>query len=169
MDPIRCGAGSVGLGRERGDGLVARRLPFPLIGKGGGGGERHRAFGLWRAPTLTFPHKGGGNPQRFTPCANRFWSWPFLALLLGASAASAQVYRRGEPGEPETLDPQKTQTVVEATRRTLARTRRSRVEHRHHRRARLAIARLQAAAEKSRRLTASENCHGICASATAAR
>ncbi len=114
MDPIRCGAGSGGLGRERGDGLVARRLPFPLLGKGGGGGERHRVFGLWRAPTLTFPHKGGGNPQRFTPCANRFWSWPFLALLLGASAASAQVYRRGEPGEPETLDPQKTQTVVEA-------------------------------------------------------
>ena len=37
-----------------------------------------------------------------------------LALWLGASVAQAQVYRRGEPGEPETLDPQKTQTVVEA-------------------------------------------------------
>lgn len=36
------------------------------------------------------------------------------ALLLGLTAASAQVYRRGEPGEPETLDPQKSQTVVEA-------------------------------------------------------
>jgi len=36
------------------------------------------------------------------------------ALLLGLTAASAQVYRRGETGEPETLDPQKTQTVVEA-------------------------------------------------------
>lgn len=37
-----------------------------------------------------------------------------LAFLWGLSAAQAQVYRRGEPGEPETLDPQKTQTVVEA-------------------------------------------------------
>jgi oligopeptide transport system substrate-binding protein len=37
-----------------------------------------------------------------------------VALLLGLTTASAQVYRRGEPGEPETLDPQKTQTVVEA-------------------------------------------------------
>jgi oligopeptide transport system substrate-binding protein len=37
-----------------------------------------------------------------------------VALLCGVSAAQAQVYRRGEPGEPGTLDPQKTQTVVEA-------------------------------------------------------
>ena len=37
-----------------------------------------------------------------------------LFLLLGLTAASAPAYRRGEPGEPETLDPQKTQTVVEA-------------------------------------------------------
>jgi len=35
-------------------------------------------------------------------------------LLAGLTAAQAQVYRRGEPGEPETLDPQKSQTVVEA-------------------------------------------------------
>ena len=39
-----------------------------------------------------------------------------FALMLAATAASAQtgVYRRGEPGEPETFDPQKTQTAVEA-------------------------------------------------------
>jgi ABC-type oligopeptide transport system substrate-binding subunit len=37
-----------------------------------------------------------------------------LFLLLGLATARADVYRRGEPGEPETLDPQKTQTVVEA-------------------------------------------------------
>ena len=37
-----------------------------------------------------------------------------LFLLLGLVAARADAYRRGEPGEPETLDPQKTQTVVEA-------------------------------------------------------
>jgi ABC-type oligopeptide transport system substrate-binding subunit len=37
-----------------------------------------------------------------------------LLLLLGLASAQADVYRRGEPGEPETLDPQKTQTVVEA-------------------------------------------------------
>jgi ABC-type oligopeptide transport system substrate-binding subunit len=38
-----------------------------------------------------------------------------LFLLAGLMAAQAdEVYRRGEPGEPETLDPQKTQTVVEA-------------------------------------------------------
>ena len=37
-----------------------------------------------------------------------------LFLLLGLATAQADVYRRGEPGEPETLDPQKTQTVVEA-------------------------------------------------------
>ncbi len=36
-----------------------------------------------------------------------------VAFLLPA-LARADVYRRGEPGEPETLDPQKTQTVVEA-------------------------------------------------------
>jgi ABC-type oligopeptide transport system substrate-binding subunit len=35
-------------------------------------------------------------------------------LALAPVAAEADVYRRGEPGEPETLDPQKTQTVVEA-------------------------------------------------------
>ena len=33
---------------------------------------------------------------------------------MGASFARADLYRRGEPGEPETLDPQKTQTVIEA-------------------------------------------------------
>ena len=37
-----------------------------------------------------------------------------LLLLAGLTTAEADVYRRGEPGEPETLDPQKTQTVVEA-------------------------------------------------------
>ena len=38
-----------------------------------------------------------------------------LALGLGLSAASAQmVYNRGNPGDPETLDPQKTSTVVES-------------------------------------------------------
>ena len=38
-----------------------------------------------------------------------------LALLLTLTVvAQAAVYRRGEPGEPETLDPQKSQTVVEA-------------------------------------------------------
>ena len=36
------------------------------------------------------------------------------ALALTTALAHADVYRRGEPGEPETLDPQKTQTVVEA-------------------------------------------------------
>ncbi len=40
------------------------------------------------------------------------WLLAFLALSLSAQAD--EVYRRGEPGEPETLDPQKTQTVVEA-------------------------------------------------------
>src|SRR5689334_3706581 len=38
-----------------------------------------------------------------------------VALGLGLSAASAQsVYNRGSQGEPETLDPQKTSTVVES-------------------------------------------------------
>ena len=41
--------------------------------------------------------------------------WLLLAwLALAAAPAQAEVYRRGEPGEPETLDPQKTQSVVEA-------------------------------------------------------
>lgn len=40
-----------------------------------------------------------------------------LAVVLAVAATVARaedLYRRGEPGEPETLDPQKTQTVVEA-------------------------------------------------------
>ena len=41
------------------------------------------------------------------PAAALLW----LAL---ASPAQADVYRRGEPGEPATLDPQQSQTVIEA-------------------------------------------------------
>ena len=41
--------------------------------------------------------------------------WLLLAwLALAPAPAQADVYRRGEPGEPATLDPQQTQTVVEA-------------------------------------------------------
>jgi oligopeptide transport system substrate-binding protein len=54
-----------------------------------------------------------GDSRRRRPAIQVFRAALF-ALLFGASAAQAQVYRRGEPGEPETLDPQKTQTVVEA-------------------------------------------------------
>ena len=45
---------------------------------------------------------------------SRRWVSALGALALTTAIARADVYRRGEPGEPETLDPQKTQTVVEA-------------------------------------------------------
>jgi oligopeptide transport system substrate-binding protein len=44
----------------------------------------------------------------------RGWLGALLLAGMMAGPAQAQVYRRGEPGEPGTLDPQQTQTVVEA-------------------------------------------------------
>ncbi len=53
------------------------------------------------------------NVARLIPRALGFC---ILAVILYATTANADpnLYRRGEPGEPETLDPQKTQTVIEA-------------------------------------------------------
>jgi hypothetical protein len=43
------------------------RTPSPLMGEGWGGGEKRRAFGMWLPPSLTLPHKGGGNSHRLRP------------------------------------------------------------------------------------------------------